>query len=96
MAQAIEYAYLRELPVKTLPELRAGWYVMTVEFANDGFSREPEQSKALHALELENGRLTFQPGNHVWFRELSFTVNDAPPSWLRRQTRAWGAETWQG
>jgi hypothetical protein len=94
-AQAIEYSYLRELPTRTHPDDLPGSYLFTLEFANDGFSRYPAQSKALHALELDTGRLTLLPGNRVVFCESSFTRHDAPPTWLRRDTQVWGTEGWE-
>lgn len=75
-AQVLEYSYLREFPVMVLQGGRIGSYLFTVEFGEDGFSRYPGQAKCLHAVELDNGRLTFQP------------------TWLRRNTEAWGVETW--
>lgn len=90
--QAIEYDYLREMPVTVIRSGERGLYVFSVEFADNGFSRHPEQSKALHAIRLDSGALTFQPGNHLTFYDSSFTQLDADCSWLRRQTDVWGVE----
>lgn len=91
-AQVLEYKYLRELPVRVIPARIEGHYLFTLEFDNDGFSRNPAQSKSMHALELKNGRLTWQPNNAVIWSESSFTVKDAPVSWIRRQSEVWGVE----
>lgn len=90
-AQAIEYAYLRELPVQMIADKAKGGYLFTVEWGDNGFSRYPEQSKALHALSMYGG-VTFQPGNAFTVHESSFTANDGDCSWLRRQRHVWGAE----
>jgi hypothetical protein len=90
--QAIEYAYLRELPVTLVSNKARGQYLFSVEFADNGFSRYPAQSKTLHALRLDDGRLTFQPGNFFTVYDSSFTDLHGDCSWLRRQTEAWGVE----
>lgn len=92
-AQMIEYQYLRELPVQILRTQARGSYLFTLEFANDGFSRDPGQTKCLHAIELENGRLTFQPNNFVLVHESSFTT-PVTPTWLRRDEEIYGVEGW--
>lgn len=91
-AQAIEYDYLRELPVTVSASKERGTYLFSIEFANNGFSRYPAQSKALHAIRLDSGLLTFQAGNHLTFYDSSFTDLDADCSWLKRQTEVWGVE----
>lgn len=89
--QAIAYQYLHELPVR-LQTGERGMYVFSVEFAANGFSEYPPQSKTLHALRLDDGRLTFQPGNYFTVYESSFTDPHGDCAWLRRQTDAWGVE----
>ena len=91
-AQLIEYAYLRELPVKT--PYGHGSYLFTLEFGDNGFSRYPEQSKSLHAIELVDGRLAWQPNDALRWHEASFTDTESDVSWLRRQTAVWGVEDW--
>ena len=93
-AQVLEYAYLRELTVQVIRTQDRGSYLFTLEFGEDGFSRYPAQSKCLHAIELEHGRLTWQPNDRVVFHDASFTVAGADVSWLRRQTTVWGVEDW--
>lgn len=93
-AQALEYRYLREFPVKVIRSALPGSYLFTVEFGEDGFSRYPGQAKCLHAIELDNGRLTFQPNDRVIWHDSSFTQPGEVPQWLRRQSEVWGVETW--
>lgn len=89
-AQVLEYSYLKDLPclVKSLP----GFYLFTLEYGNNGFSRYPAQSKSMHAIELTNHRLTWQPNDRVLWNESSFNKKDGDTSWLRRQTEVWGVE----
>jgi hypothetical protein len=88
--QLLSYPYLQELTVET-PH-GSGLYLWTLEFDENGFSREPSQAKCLHAVHLDTGRLTWQPNNALVWTEASFTVPHADRSWLRRQTEAWYAE----
>ena len=92
-AQAIAYDYLRDVPV-TLKTGETGEYVVSVEFFNNGFSDYPAESKTLHGLRLDDGRLTFQPGNHFTVYDSSFTDLRGDVSWLRRQTDVWGVESY--
>ena len=92
-AQLIEYQYLRELPVKLLENDKRGSYLFTLEWAEDGFSRYPGQTKCFHALELDEGTLTFQPNNHLLWHESSFTRPQVP-TWLRRSPVVYGVEGW--
>lgn len=93
-AQTIEYRYLREFPVKVIASDLTGTYLWTVEFGEDGFSRDPGQAKCLHVIALDNGRLTLQPNDRLLWFDASFTAPGPPPTWLRRQTQVWGVETW--
>lgn len=88
-AQAIAYDYLREFECYVHRARLPGTYLFTLEFGDNGYSRYPGQSKALHALQLENGRLTLQPGNEVVWHDGSFTTASAVPTWLRRQEDVW-------
>lgn len=92
-AQLIEYQYLRELPVKILENEKQGSYLFTLEWAEDGFSRYPGQTKCFHAIELDEGTLTFQPNNHLLWHESSFTRPQVP-TWLRRSPVVYGVEGW--
>lgn len=89
-AQVIEYSYLKDLTVYShgLP----GSYLFTVEFDSDGFSRYPAQSKCLHCIRLNNGRLTMQPNNYLRWTEASFTNHLLPTTYLRRQDIVYSTE----
>jgi hypothetical protein len=93
-AQIVRYTYLQDLSARLIrPPKLTGTYLHTLEFADNGFSLEPAQSKSLHALRLANGRLTWQPNDRLLWHDPSFTDADAPvPTWLRRQTSVWGVE----
>lgn len=98
-AQVIEYQYLRGLTVEALclghisPVKREkGSYLFTIEFENDGFSRYPAQSKCLHCISLENGRLTLQPNDHLLWTEHSFTDHSLSTNYLRRQENVYDVE----
>ena len=91
----LEYTYLSGLDCKAkckdIPY--KGKYLFTVAPIGDGYSAYPEQAKEFCFIQLDNGRLTIQPTNHVVFRERSFTDNKLEfPSGLRRQTNVWSAE----
>jgi hypothetical protein len=91
----LEYTYLSGLICKVKANEREylGSYLFTVAPVGDGFSAYPEQAKEFCFIQLENGRLTIQPTNHVVFQELSFTGNKLEfASGLRRQTDVWSAE----
>jgi len=91
----LEYTYLSGLTCKVKANEREylGSYLFTVAPVGDAFSAYPEQAKEFCFIQLENGRLTIQPTNHVVFQELSFTGNKLEfPSGLRRQTDVWSAE----
>lgn len=84
----IEYSYLSSLNGKV--RLRSGaeesgMYMFTVIPVNDAFSAEPEQAKEFYFLELENGRFTAQPTNHVLLNDKSFCEKIEWPNWVCRQ-----------
>jgi hypothetical protein len=91
----IEYKYLAGLDCKAKCggiELE-GSYLFTAAPIGDGFSAYPDQAKEFCFIQLDNGRLTIQPTNHVVFRERSFTDYEFVfPSGLKRQTEVWSAE----
>jgi len=95
-AQLVAYEYLDELPVQVLESGLRGSYLFTVEYARNGFSREPSQSKSLHAIRLDNGRLTWQPNDRLRWYDASFTDPAGDLSWLRRSSAVWGVEEWPG
>lgn len=88
--QLHEYAYLREMRVKT--KNQKGTYLFTAAFTDDGFTRAPEQQKEFSFIELDNGRLTIQPTNRTLFEDRSFTVNTDPPTDIVTQTEVWSCE----
>ena len=91
----LEYTYLAGLACKTKANGREhiGTYLFTAAPVGDAFSAYPEQAKEFCFIQLENGRLTIQPTNHVVFQELSFTdENFTFPSGLNRQTDIYSAE----
>ena len=89
--QLHEYAYLREMRVKT--KNNHGVYLFTAAFTDDGFTRAPDQQKEFSFIELEDsGRLTIQPTNRILFEDRSFTVDTGPPKDLVTQTEVWSCE----
>jgi len=88
--QLHEYAYLREMRVKT--KHHNGIYLFTAAFIDDGFTRTPEQGKEFNFIELDNGRLTIQPTNRTLFEDKSFTVDSGAPTNLLTQTEVWSCE----
>ena len=91
----LEYTYLSGLTCKAKANGREhiGTYLFTAAPVGDAFSAYPEQAKEFCFIQLENGRLTIQPTNHVVFQELSFTdANFTFPSGLKRQTYIYSAE----
>jgi hypothetical protein len=91
----LEYRYLAGLDCRVnLPSgAYEGQYLFTAAPVGDGFSAYPEQAKEFCFIQLNNGRLTIQPTNHVVFRERSFTDNKLEfPVGLKRQTDVWSAE----
>lgn len=91
----IEYRYLSGLDcrVKTSSGPYDGQYLFTAAPVGDGFSAYPEQAKEFCFIELNNGRLTVQPTNHVVFRERSFTDNKLEfPAGIKRQTEVHSCE----
>lgn len=88
--QLHEYAYLREMRVKT--KHHNGIYLFTAAFIDDGFTRTPEQGKEFSFIELDNGRLTIQPTNRTLFEDKSFTVDGGAPTDLLTQTQVWSCE----
>lgn len=90
------YPFLSERAVKVRANQKEydGDYLFTVAPVGDGFSLYPEQAKEFSFIQLENGRLTIQPTNHVLVIDRSFTKNAAMefPKDLRRQTEVWASE----
>jgi hypothetical protein len=96
----IEYEYLMGLSCRVWIANKKTWevgrYLFTSEPYGDGFSMDPSQTKSHHFIALNNGRITAVPGNHVLWKESSFTTPSEKPSWLRTQSQVWHGEqaTW--
>lgn len=91
----VEYRYLAglECQVKAGGEAYSGRYLFTAAPVGDGFSAYPEQAKEFLFIELENGRLTIQPTNHVVVEERSFTGRLVGwPKGLKVQTKVYSCE----
>ena len=93
----LAYPYLAELVVrvKANQRIHKGMYLFTAAPYGDGFSAVPEQGKEFSFIELDNGRYTVQPTNHVLVEERSFTRNPdcVFPTGLKRQTEVYSCET---
>lgn len=85
----IEYPFLQSMNCRARLQdksERRGMYLFTVAPVGDAFSAAPEQSKEFYFIQLENGRFTAQPTNHVLIEDRSFTRTDMGwPDFLRRQ-----------
>jgi len=70
-------------------------YLFTAAPKGDGFSLVPEQAKEFSFCQLQNGRYTVQPTNHILVEERSFTRNPDRvfPAGLKRQTDVYSCET---
>jgi hypothetical protein len=85
----LEYPFLMHMAARVRLQDRAehrGMYLFTAAPIGDGFSAAPEQSKEFYFVELENGRYTAQPTNHVLIEDRSFSRKTEWPDFLRRQT----------
>jgi hypothetical protein len=90
----VEYPFLEAACVTV--RLRSGVehegkYLFTAIPMMDGFSLEPEQSKEFYFIQLNNGRFTAQPTNHVLVHDKSF-VRDVTWPRLKRQTETWSVD----
>lgn len=90
----LEYTYLRGLGcIASVGEDKLeGEYLFTAVPMEDGFSRDPSQSKEFMFIELNNGRLTIQPTDKVLFRDKSFGKEPSWPTNLKRMDREWSCE----
>ena len=91
---ATEYPFLEGTRIRT--RLRSkqehiGTYMFTVIPMLDGFSAEPEQSKEVYFIKLDNGRFTAQPTNHLLVQDKSFITESSWPK-LSRQTSIWSVD----
>lgn len=87
----IEYPYLATMNARAKLQSgveHAGHYLFTLAPVGDAFSAAPWQSKEFYFLQLENGRYTAQPTNHVLIEDRSFIQKLEWPTFLRRQ-RDW-------
>lgn len=71
-----------------------GAYVFTVDWYDNGYSREPEQAKCAHIVQLDTGNLAALPNNRVIWFESSFTKSqpNGPRPDYKVQTQAWRCE----
>ena len=69
-----------------------GKYMFTAIPVADSYSAEPEQDKEFYFIQLDNGRYTAQPTNHILFNDKSFCENVDWPKNLKAQTKYWSAE----
>ena len=77
----IEYDYLSEMRCKVILKDGSehwGSYMMTFDWYRNPFSDEPTQYKCLHMIALDNGCLTLQPNNRIFWRDMSFTTKPFP------------------
>lgn len=92
----IEYSFLSNMNCKVRlqnKEEHSGMYLFTAIPVGDPFSAEPEQGKEFYFVELENGRYTAQPTNHVLIEDKSFTNSSIDwPKFLNRQTKWYSSE----
>lgn len=89
-----EYEQLRERDVEAY--VAGEWirarYLFTAQHYDDGYSREPSQTKQYHFLQTEGDRLTALPGNCCLFHDTAFTRVSGKPSHLRVQRQVFYAE----
>jgi hypothetical protein len=94
----IEYTFLSGLrcAARIDSKLLTGHYLFTVAPTHDGFSHEPEQNKELIFIQLDNGRITVQPTNHIRIEDVSFTEplgeSIKLPKGLKSQTETYRAK----
>ena len=91
----LEYSYLADLRCMARANGKQwlGRYLFTAAPVGDGYSAYPEQAKEFLFIQLDNGRLTIQPTNHVLVDDKSFTVGGwEVPTGLRCQTDIFKAE----
>ena len=91
----IEYPFLSGMNARVRIQDKSeheGMYLFTIVPTADAFTAEPEQGKEFYVLQLESGRYTAQPTNHVLIQDKSFCGNVEWPKFLKRQTEWHSAE----
>jgi hypothetical protein len=91
----LEYPYLSSMNARARLQdgsEESGMYLFTLAPIGDAFSAAPSQSKEFYFLQLENGRFTAQPTNHLLVEDRSFTTALEWPKFLRRQNEWHSAE----
>jgi hypothetical protein len=92
----LEYPFLASMNCRVKLQNKMehrGMYLFTIVPIGDAFSAAPEQSKEFYVMQLENGRFTAQPTNHVLIEDRSFCSKGADwPTFLQRQTEWFSAE----
>ncbi len=92
-----EFKALRHMRVEALlmgvPRM-LGTYLFTVDWFDNGYSREPEQAKCAHIIALDDGNIAALPNNRVIWFDSSFTTskpNAEKPNY-RVNTHQWRCE----
>jgi len=83
--------YLEGLQVEVFKELWKGRSTGIIVDWDDGFTRHPDQHKALHLLEMETGHYCLQPNNYLKWRDPSF-VDES--KWPIAKNYRRGEEVW--
>jgi hypothetical protein len=83
----VKHTYLKDYKVY-IPSLKCnGYYLMTFDQFNGGFSEDPEQHKTMNMIELVNGQFALMPNNYCRFTDLHFTKEDDIQ--YKRQSTYW-------
>lgn len=84
--QVIQLRYLKDYFPRVLGIDTFGRYLFSVEALAGGFAEDPEQSKTLHMLALENGQFALLPNNSLLFRDRHFTEDPTESQAYKRNT----------
>lgn len=72
-SQVIQLNYLKDYEVNILTYNMSGRYLFSIEPTEGAFSEDPEQSKLLHFIKLDNGQFGIFPNNKLKFMDNYFT-----------------------
>jgi hypothetical protein len=96
--EAVEYAYLREMPVfcqmpiAGLNTVRLGEYVCTFDWIGGGWAETPEQHKETHLIKLDCGAFALLPNYRLRFLDRSFVDETLGiPEYVAQRT-VWSVE----
>lgn len=85
----LQHRYLKDYSVKT-KTVGDARYLMTFSWLPTGaFEEDPEQSKDLHLLALENGQFALLPNNSCLFLDKHFTEECDWPKYKRNSEYFW-------